>query len=1029
MSSDTAHVPTRSPNTTVQLFQGRFFLRMPHPFPTRILLCLFLLSTAFPGLAEQPGTNPVPAIPVLAVDRPSRTDLVDFHKELLPALQASCLPCHNRNNTKGDLNLENPGTMAKGGESGPALIPGQAAGSLLLKVAAHAVKPRMPPRENKVNAVDLTPQQLGILALWIDQGAPEGHAAEAPIAWQAVPSGFQPIYAVAVTHDGQLAACGRGNQIHLYRTTGSRLLQRLEDPALGDGAAQRDIVNALAFSPDGHWLAAGGFRETRLWHWQPARPIPEIPLKDVVAAALSENHSLLAVSRANGAVELLRSDDGTSIRSLAILDPPPRFLRFSSRARSLAIANSQGALRVFDVDSGGMVSEASLGTEPGAMTWLDEGRNLAVSGIASPTIRIFQRVVGTNKEPSQPYELLGHTARVTTLVDASPIGIPLVSGSEDGTVRLWSADWKIPPRILGVGSEVTDVAVVVVTRSLAISTRTSGTQIWSTDAEPRLQGRLAGDPRLGFAADAAEHSSASARAEYEYLKSALKRAEDDQKKRTDDLAKSNEKLVADDKALAEKRQNLIREESTHATAVREKEEFTAALKKATDRFESARKASDAARTAAREAVDRQATDRAIEEVAVRASETGEAKAQFDHASAELPPKLRQTEEKIANAGKAMDALKPQIERAKIQHDTTEGDVRLADRNLEAAKTALAETLAARAANGLEITNTAALARQATASRDAAAGRGHVWVHSLPDTGTVVTLDDEGRMTVWDAKTFQPGPTISLPARLARPVALVEGGVLVLGERALERWRFDGTWAIARRLGTGEAGSVFVDRVNAVAFSPDGRFLATGGGEPSRSGELKIWLVEDGLLVRDLGGLHSDSVLSVAFSPRGGWLASGGADRFARVTDWVGGRAVRHFEGHTHHVLAVAWNADGRVLASGGGEGVVKLWNRVTGERLRNVDGFGKEVTGVARLGLAPEFLAVSGAAQARVFKEDGSQVRTLPSGSSFFSALAATLDGRWAVCGGDDGVLRVWDVREGKIACEFESKSGMARTD
>ena len=208
--------------------------------------------------------------------------------------------------------------------------------------------------------------------------------------------------------------------------------------------------------------------------------------------------------------------------------------------------------------------------------------------------------------------------------------------------------------------------------------------------------------------------------------------------------------------------------------------------------------------------------------------------------------------------------------------------------------------------------------------------------------------------------------------------------------------------------------VLADRVNALAFSPDGTLLATGGGEPSRSGEIKIWNTSDGSPSRDLGSVHSDCVLALAFSPRGDRLASGGADRFARITDVASGKLLRSFEGHTHHVMGVAWLAHGGVLATAGAEGAVKIWNPFTGDRLKNVDGFGKEVTGLRAVGLHPQFVAVAGSGQGRIVRDNGEKIRDLPGAPSFYQAVDTSADGTWAAVAADDGTLRIWDLDSGK---------------
>src|SRR3954452_20071115 len=88
--------------------------------------------------ADKDGDKPAaakgkPAAKPIAVAKLDRSTPVDFEKELLPVLSANCLACHNKTKAKADLVLETPADIRKGGENGPAVVPGQSADSLLLK--------------------------------------------------------------------------------------------------------------------------------------------------------------------------------------------------------------------------------------------------------------------------------------------------------------------------------------------------------------------------------------------------------------------------------------------------------------------------------------------------------------------------------------------------------------------------------------------------------------------------------------------------------------------------------------------------------------------------------------------------------------------------------------------------------------------------------------------------------------------------------------------------------------------------------
>jgi WD40 repeat protein len=239
-------------------------------------------------------------------------------------------------------------------------------------------------------------------------------------------------------------------------------------------------------------------------------------------------------------------------------------------------------------------------------------------------------------------------------------------------------------------------------------------------------------------------------------------------------------------------------------------------------------------------------------------------------------------------------------------------------------------------------------------------------------------------------------------------------VLIAGETA---WSLKEQWQQERTLGP------LMNRVMALDFSSDGQRLATGGGEPTRGGEIKIWNVADGKLLQSFTNTHSDSVLALDFSPDGKLLASGAADKFVRVTEVDSGKPVRAFEGHTHHVMGVSWKADGRTLASAGADTIVKVWDFTTGERKKNIEGFGKEATSISFVGFTDQALVASGDSQVKLVKDNGDTVRSFTGGSDFVYSAAATPDGAWVVAGGQDSVLRVWNGKDGALVSAFAGPS------
>src|SRR2546429_552786 len=119
-----------------------------------------VLALAAP--ATQPATMPTTQPAGIAIASVAHPAPVDFQKEVLPILASNCLACHNKTKAKAGLILETPADMLKGGDTGPAIVAKKGADSLLLLAAAHQGDLVMPLKDNKVAAVELTPQQLGL---------------------------------------------------------------------------------------------------------------------------------------------------------------------------------------------------------------------------------------------------------------------------------------------------------------------------------------------------------------------------------------------------------------------------------------------------------------------------------------------------------------------------------------------------------------------------------------------------------------------------------------------------------------------------------------------------------------------------------------------------------------------------------------------------------------------------------------------------------------------------------------------------
>ena len=110
---------------------------------------------------------------------------------------------------------------------------------------------------------------------------------------------------------------------------------------------------------------------------------------------------------------------------------------------------------------------------------------------------------------------------------------------------------------------------------------------------------------------------------------------------------------------------------------------------------------------------------------------------------------------------------------------------------------------------------------------------------------------------------------------------------------------------------------------ALAFSGDGRFLATGSGYTESA--IKLWDMQTHELIGPLEG-HRSWVGCLKFLPDGKTLASASADQTIRLWEVETRQPLRILHGHGGEVHAIAVSPDGRMLASGCADGSVLFWN-------------------------------------------------------------------------------------------------------
>ena len=230
--------------------------------------------------------------------------------------------------------------------------------------------------------------------------------------------------------------------------------------------------------------------------------------------------------------------------------------------------------------------------------------------------------------------------------------------------------------------------------------------------------------------------------------------------------------------------------------------------------------------------------------------------------------------------------------------------------------------------------------------------------------------------------------------------IASGGV----DNLLQIWRVDDGSLVETLKG-------HTSYVNSAAFSPDGSYIASASADKT----VKIWRVEDGSCTKTLKG-HRDYVWSAVFSQDGKSIASGSDDRTIRIWRVDTQRTVKTLKGHSGYVYSVSISHDGKYIASGSTDHTIKIWDVASGKCIGTLEGHTNTVNSVSFSPAGNYLASGSDDGNVKIWQiPDNLCIKTVSGSQQAVLAVAYSPDGNYLFSGGGDKTVDVWQVSDGML--------------
>lgn len=367
-------------------------------------------------------------------------DQPTFENSAVPLFQKYCNSCHNADDMEGDLALDSPSGIAAGGESGPALLPGDPKSSRMIRMMTGQHDPKMPPDD----AEGPTQTEIEKLMAWIEVGAIVSDDISLAPKTLTVPEvnskvNVNPVTDLCWSPDGKLLAIARYQSIEI--------LSAIDKKTLMEFSGHPGKVNSIQFSPDSKSILAatgvtGLYGVAIQWDLATHKKINEFKdhLDVLYAATFSPNGAMIATGGYDRKINLWNSKTGKKIRQLKGHNGAIYDLSFHNGGNVLASASGDQTVKLWNVKSGERLDTLGQPLKEQFVTLFHPKLDLIVAAGRDNRIRSWKF---TSKEKSSINPLLisnfAHEASIIAM-SFSDDGKLLVTSAEDQTLKLWSGD-------------------------------------------------------------------------------------------------------------------------------------------------------------------------------------------------------------------------------------------------------------------------------------------------------------------------------------------------------------------------------------------------------------------------------------------------------------------------------------------------------------------------------------------------------------------------------------------------------------